>query len=262
MPVGQHHRHHRREGRGLAAGEYGEVPVAQRRVLRHHAPDGPGDQHALPLHALQLGDGLVPAPPPPPSAAASSIRWMSTSGAPPARLRVAGVQPRQGVVDDLRIAAGHGPLEHHVHEVQYALAGAEVPGQRQQQPALAPAIGRVLLQEQPGLRQAEAVDGLLHVPHHEQVVRPADGAGSAPPGCRRCPGTRPRRCSRSAPAPAAPRRGFVRRPGSCAPGRHRSARPAQPSWPRTAPPRAARCRQRSICPTAAGVLPGGQQGSW
>jgi len=47
-----------------------------------------------------------------------------------------GVQPRQFVVDDLRVAADHRAREHRVHEVDHRVRRAEVPRQRQQLPAV------------------------------------------------------------------------------------------------------------------------------
>ena len=78
---------------------------------------------------------------------------------------------------------GHDGGEELVYRPKDAPVGAEI---LRQQDALAPAGGRIVgiavvfSQEKAGVRQAEAVDGLLHVPHHGDVLPSvADGEEDA-----------------------------------------------------------------------------------
>ena len=91
------------------------------------------------------------------------------------------VEPLPFPVVHLPHFPGHDGLKDEVHPVQHRLAGAEVLAE-EDLPGLAllrlvrQGIGLVLLQEDGRVRQAEAVDGLLHVPHGEEGP-PAVGDG-------------------------------------------------------------------------------------
>ena len=91
------------------------------------------------------------------------------------QVRTAGAQGlRLGVVQ-LAGGVGHHVAEDEVGPVQHLRAGAEVVRQQHLAPlagdgllGLGPAL--VFVQEDGGLGQPEAVDGLLHVPHHEKAA--------------------------------------------------------------------------------------------
>ena len=73
--------------------------------------------------------------------------------------------------------AGHDVAEQVVGRLQHLGAGAEVFGQGDPPALPLPGLvvggeGPVLLQKDGGVRQAEAVDGLLHIPHQEEVSLP------------------------------------------------------------------------------------------
>ena len=160
-------RRHAAQHAPLGAGEHGKVPEPQLRVFAHQGTDATRNEQRLALadlHLEQLLAGL---------AAVRGLQQVDLHLAA-AEAEVSVVQPGVRVVDDLAVAAVHGPLEHPVDEVQNRRAGAEVHRQRQQRAAVSPLVGRVLLQEQPRFGLTEAVDGLLHVAHHEQVVAPGD----------------------------------------------------------------------------------------
>ena len=85
----------------------------------------------------------------------------------------AGPQGRFFVIDDGALPRGHELFEDPVHRGQHLRAAAEVVA-KVDSLARVPGEGGELLQEQPRLRHAKAVDALLHVPHEEQIVGPLD----------------------------------------------------------------------------------------
>ena len=160
-------RRHATQNAPLGAGQHGKVPEPQLRVLAHQGMDAARNEQRLALadlHLEQLLAGL---------AAVRGLQQVNLHLAA-AEAEVAMVQPRVCVVHDLAVAAVHGPLEHPVDEAEDRRAGAEVHRQRQQRAAVPPLVGGILLQKQPRLGLTEAVDGLLHVAHHEQVVASGD----------------------------------------------------------------------------------------
>ena len=169
----QHGRNHRPPG----AGQHRDVPVVQLRPLRHQPPDPSGHHGGLALHMGQLGQlvrflGLVRHIR---AAVQTALRQQDQLHRRILALELrAGVQPRQRVVFDLRVAAVHGALKHAVGQFQYGGTGAEIARQRDQPPAVARAVAPVAAQKQRRFGLSEAVDRLLHVAHHEPVVRPGD----------------------------------------------------------------------------------------
>ena len=89
-------------------------------------------------------------------------------------LWIAGIQPCQLIINDFALAAVHGAFKHPVHKIQYAGTGAEIAGEGQQCAAPARAVCLIFFEEKPGLSLAEAVDGLLYIAHHEQVIAAHD----------------------------------------------------------------------------------------
>ena len=168
QPLREQHRQHRREGRRLRPRQNREVAIAQRGVLAHHLTDAAGDEQPLPLGGAHLGDGFV-----------DRLALLRGALEQVDLHRLAGVggvearvQPRERVVLDLGVAAGHGALEYGVDEFEHGRLRAEVARQRQQLPAVARAEAGILFDEQPRLGHAEPVDRLLDVADHEQIVRP------------------------------------------------------------------------------------------
>ena len=87
-------------------------------------------------------------------------------------LAPAGTQHGRLVVGDFRFLFPHGVAEHRIHGQQHVFVGTEIlleqnlsfRGVRVQ------GIILIFLQEQRGVCQTEAIDALLHVPHHEQKI--------------------------------------------------------------------------------------------
>ena len=92
----------------------------------------------------------------------------------------AGIKPFLAAIAYFQRSAAQGVVKHVVDGQQNVIAGAEILAQRDH--ALRGPLGivkaGVFIKEQARLRQAEAVDALLDIPHHEQAavfsVQPAD----------------------------------------------------------------------------------------
>ena len=91
-----------------------------------------------------------------------------------ARRVVSRPQPGGFVIENLAVAPGHQPFKDCGGEVQHAPVRTKIPGQGQKHAPFAPAVAPVFFQKQAGLRLAEAINGLLHVSHHEKIVPPGD----------------------------------------------------------------------------------------
>ena len=84
------------------------------------------------------------------------------------------IQRRVIVVLDPAELSAHQPAEHIVHAVQHLPAAAEVLVKIDPLPlTVRQAVGIVFLHKKLRSRQAEPIDALLHISHHEDVIAPA-----------------------------------------------------------------------------------------